>query len=112
MFATTLCDYSMDCWNHRNEMLHGKTLKDSRTITIEKLRKQVRALYSKRESVRRQRNKKIFDMPLKKRLTMGIQSTKLWIDMAEEVLRLDRETATKNTLDMWLMDRQGDPRHP
>ena len=47
-------------------------------------------------------NFKIFEMPLHKRLLMGKQSSKIWIGMAEEALRLHQENATKYTIDHWL----------
>ena len=45
---------------------------------------------------------RIFKMPLKKRLKMGVQANTIWIGMAEESLRLHREMQTKNTIDRWL----------
>ena len=45
---------------------------------------------------------KIFDMPLAKRLLMGVQSSKIWVGMAEEVLKMNRERAIKHTIHHWL----------
>ena len=105
MMSNILCEYSLECWALRNEKIHGKTAPESRTIKLTNLRKQVRSLYGKKDQIRREKNKAIFDMPLKKRLRLGIQSTKLWVGMAEEVLRMDRENATKNTIVHWLQHR-------
>ena len=30
MFSIILAEYSLDCWQHRNETLHGKEIEDSR----------------------------------------------------------------------------------
>ena len=102
MLSTILGEYCLDCWERRNKALHGETKEDARDITLRKLRKQVRLLYAKKKELRGHKNKQIFDMPMKKRMKMGVQSTKLWIGMAEEVLKLHRENATKLTLDQWL----------
>ena len=50
-------------------------------------------------------NKGIFDMPQEKMKKMGIQSTKLWIGMAKEVLRFLRKNAIKYTIHQWLQPR-------
>jgi hypothetical protein len=105
MISTILSDYCLECWAKRNETIHGKKDTDSRTKKLARLRKQVKALYKRQDMIHNKRHKRIFDMPLKKRLKMGLQSTVLWVGMAEEVLRLDRETATKNTLDLWIQSR-------
>ena len=70
-----------------------------------RLRKQVGILYKEKRNLRGTKNQGIFNMPKEKRQNMGIQSTKLWIGMAEEVLRLHRETATKLTIHQWLQHR-------
>ena len=102
MFSTIMTDYSLDCWKERNETIHGKEKDKSRQKQLITIRKQVRGLYARRGELHGHPNKKIYDMPMKKRLRMGIQSTKIWVGLAEEVLRLHRENATKNTLHHWL----------
>ena len=105
MFSTILCDYCLDCWEWRNKTIHGETRKESRLKQLVRLRKQVGILYKEKRNLRGTKNQGIFDMPKEKRQNMGIQSTKLWIGMAEEVLRLHRETATKLTIHQWLQHR-------
>ena len=105
MMSTILSEYCLECWARRNETIHGISIQDSRIKQLDRLRKQVKALYGKRRQLRSSKNKSIFDLPLKKRLNMGLQSTKLWVGLAEEVLRLDRESATKYTIVHWLQDR-------
>ena len=102
MFCIILTDYSLDCWNSRNESLHGKEKDISRKKKLDNIRNQVRGLYARKRELHGHPNKKVFDMPLVKRLRMGIQSTTIWVGLAEEVLRLHREKATKNTLHHWL----------
>ena len=102
MFSTILVDYSLECWKLRNETIHGKERDESRKIQQVKIKKHIRDLYAKKETLKGKTQYRIFDMPINKRLGMGIQSSLIWVGMAEEVLRLHRENATKNTLDHWL----------
>ena len=102
MFSTILADYSLECWRMRNETLHGKEVDETRKTQLSKVKKQIKQLYGKKEILRGTSQFRIYDMPLKKRLGMGIQSSRIWVGMAEEVLRLQREKATKNTLHHWL----------
>jgi hypothetical protein len=105
MFGTILCDYSLDCWDLRNRKLHGDSSPEARVMILKRLRDQVKELYKEKKTVRGTENGKIFDMPLGKRQKMGIHSTKIWISMAEEVLRLHCEKTTKLTLHQWLINR-------
>ena len=101
-FCTILGEYSMDCWTRRNETIHGKDLDESRKKKLERIKRIVKGIYSKRSELRGTRYYRIFRMPLKKRLKFGIQANTIWIGMAEETLRRHREMMTKNTIDRWL----------
>jgi hypothetical protein len=105
MFSTILCEYSLECWEMRNKTIHGENCGVGRERQLQRLREQVKELYKEKRNVRGTKNGGIFDLPLEKRQKMGIHSTKLWIGMAEEVLRLHRENATKLTLHQWLQNR-------
>ena len=102
MFSTILADYCLEGWQMRNETLHGKERVTNRRIQLESIRKKIKDAYTKKESMRGDPNFKIFDMPSNKRLQMGIQSSTIWVGMAEEAIRLNRENAIKNTIDHWL----------
>ena len=103
LFSTILADYCLDCWKGRNETIHGSNDDKTRGTQLDTLRTQVKGLYSRKaELVRGTKFEKIFAMPKKKRLRLGIHSTIIWVDMAEEALRLHREEATKNTIHQWL----------
>ena len=69
---------------------------------MEPLKKKVRLLYKRRKELGKREEKGVFSMPILQRLRLGLQSTTLWVGMAEEVLRLNREQAIKNTLHHWL----------
>ena len=101
-FVTILGEYSLECWRLRNEILHGKDQEESSKIQLKKMRKKARLLYGKKEEIRGTKNYRIFEMPLYKRLRFGIQSITLWVGMAEEVLKLHRENATRRTIHTWL----------
>ena len=102
MFSKILTDFSLDCWKLRNESIHGNETDKSRKKKKGKLENQIKALYGKRNELRGSKNRKIFDMPLAKRLGLGIQASILWIGLAEEVLKRHREYMTKNTITHWL----------
>ena len=102
MFSTILVDYCLDCWKGRNEKIHGKDNETSRIKKLEIVRKKVRDLYKRRGEIKGEKQKKVFGMPMNKRLLLGIQSTRLWVGLAEEVLRMDREMATKYNITHWL----------
>ena len=102
MFCTIMTDYSLDCWKLRNESIHGKETDTSRLKKKDRLQKQIKGLYKQRKELPESKKRRIFDMPLEKRLHMGIQSSTLWIGLAEEVLRRHREQLARNTLHHWL----------
>ena len=102
MLSTILTDYSIDCWKLRNESIHGKEKDESRKKNKERIGKQIKGLYEKKNELKGVTRRRVFNIPLQKRLGMGIQSSRLWVSLAEEVLRRHRETITKNTLHHWL----------
>ena len=105
MMSTIMGDYSLECWERRNKSIHGDNKAESRTKKLKKLRQQVGKLYRKKTELQGTNYNDIFKMPKVKRQNMGIQATTLWIDMAEEALRMHRENATKNTIHQWLQSR-------
>ena len=102
MFLTALTDYSNECWNFRNEAIHGSSTIIGREMRKSKLVDQVKYLYKKKNELRGSPLRRIFHMQLSRRIKLGIQSLTLWIGKAEEVLKLHREEADKNTIDRWL----------
>ena len=103
MFSIILSDYCLECWGGRNESIHGSDKDTSRKKRLEALRKKVKDIYKRKSEIKGKKYKsRIFDMPLAKRLLMGIQSSKIWVGMAEEVLKMNREMAIKHTIHQWL----------
>ena len=74
-------------------------------MKLTKLRKIVGKLYRRESELKGTKYEKIFSMRKEKRQQMGVHALRIWVDMAEEALRLHRETATKNTLDHWIQSR-------
>ena len=105
MFLTILTGYSNECWTNRNETIHGDSMLEGRQVRRTKLKRQVQELYGKKLELRGSPLRKIFNMSLSQRLKQGVQSLELWVGKAEEVLKLHREEADKNTLDRWLSHR-------
>jgi hypothetical protein len=105
MLSTILSDYCLDNWERRNKTIHGETITESRGKKLVRLRKQVGELYKEKRSLKGTNNQNIFKLPKEKRQKMGVQSLQIWIGMAEEVLRMHRETTTKLTIHRWLQQR-------
>ena len=102
MLGVILIDYSLDCWERRNHCIHGNSNEDRRNKKLQRLRKQVERIYRMKKELKGTKFASIFSLAKEKRKNMGVHSTKIWIDMAEESLRLHRENATKNTIHQWL----------
>ena len=102
MFMTIITDYVNDCWKMRNEAIHGEATIEGREVRKKRIVEQVIQLYKKRDELRGSPYRRIFSMKLSQRKKMGIQSLTLWVGKAEEVLKLHREEADKNTITRWL----------
>ena len=105
MFLTILTDYSNDCWKLRNAALHGEATVEGRAVQRDRLVKRVKCLYKHKRELKGSPMRKVFQMSLEKRVKQGIQVLTLWIGKAEEVLKLHREAADKNTITRWLTCR-------
>jgi len=105
--VTILQEYTYNCWKSRNEVKHGKEKEETRNEELKRLKKKIRELYKYKKKLRKESGKKHFYMPVNKRTKQGLQSMKIWISTAEEIIRQHREEATKNTIDHWLKHRSG-----
>ena len=102
MFLTIITDYGNECWKMRNEAIHGEATKEGRLVRKKRLVEQVKALYRKKSELNGSPYRRIFAMRVSQRIKMGIQSLTLWVGKAEEVLKLHREEADRNTIRRWL----------
>ena len=105
MFINTLTTYSLSTWKHRNEQIHGTTVIEGKELKMKRLREQVKVLYTKKKETTPKQRKQVYSMPLKKRLELGFHSLTLWVGMAEEVLKQNREQAAKLTIHHWIACR-------
>ena len=105
MFLTIITDYVNNCWKVRNEALHGEATKEGRRVRKKRLVERVRMLYGKREELKGSPLRLVFAMRMSQRIKLGVQALTLWMGKAEEVLKLHREEAEKNTIDRWLSCR-------
>ena len=109
-FMNCLMGITEKMWAIRNEYLHGKEkqvgIKEERKI----LKTRIRQLYRESRELILQEDKKVFSLPLYKRLRQSIDQMFSWIELADLTLRLHRERATKNTIIQYLVDRTGSPR--
>ena len=94
--------YTMNMWQYRNQYLHGH--KEHKQILRKELQVKVRKLYQHGDRKYIPKRVKIFTLPLEKRLNRSLNSLDRWVSLATRHLRLHREEATKNTLDLWLHD--------
>ena len=72
MFSTILVEYSLDCWKLRNESIHGNEKDESRKKQLEMIKKTKKGAIQKKDILKGQTKYRIYDMPLRKWLDMGI----------------------------------------
>ena len=75
-----LLKFSIRCWKHRNEMVHGSTREEQRKIKLQKVRDQITAIYETPPSLAHQYHS-IFEVPLSHRLKMPLQAAEHWVSM-------------------------------
>lgn len=89
--------YTKNMWELRNHRVHGETIQEARNITVEKLRRRAMALYDHpdRQYIPFDASFNAFKQPKAHILRKRLQALEIWIDLAEECLRLHREEALK-----------------
>ena len=99
-----LLQYDYECWKLRNVQLHGT---DTSEETTANLHAHVRRLYldPDRFLFHTKEKRRLFHLPLQKRLKCSNATLESWIDLVETRLRLDREEHAKRTLIRWLGDK-------
>lgn len=111
-FLGILTEYTMNCWHRRCDILHGKEEDEHRIIILDKCKKRTKKLYAQSKRLTRSKDKDVFSIPQYIRMKQGMQGLQKWIAVAEEVIRNHREESAKNTLDHWLINREGLPLNP
>ena len=82
-FVQHIQDYTYMLWKHRNEFIHGITLKDSIKEKRQRLREKVKELYNWDRSDLTTQEKKHFNVPLQQKIKGGIDNLTIWIRLVE-----------------------------
>ena len=100
-----ILEYLYDCWMARNDKLHHSDTSESRRTELEM---KVRQLYSDpdRHLCSTREKRRLFGIPVDRRLKGSNAALESWIDLVEMRLRLDRETHAKQTLMRWMGQEQ------
>ena len=111
-FATELISYSIDCWQHRNDKLHGALdiLHDNQHRKL--LHKRVRQLYKESRILTRPDDKRYFHMPCRLRVKQRHVTLETWADTVGLIITRHRERTARETLDTWIMQRPGTTHSP
>ena len=111
-FATELISYSIDCWQHRNDKLHGALdiLHDTQHRKL--LHKRVRQLYKESSILTRPDDKRYFHMPCRLRVKQRHVTLETWADTVGLIIIRHRERTARETLDTWIMQRPGTTHSP
>ena len=96
-----LLKYNYECWKTRNEFLHKG--QDDAEKRIE-LQQTVRRLYLDPDRFLNytREKRRLFNVPLEKKLKCSTSTLESWIDIVELRLRLDREENARRTIVRWL----------
>ena len=78
--AHSLLKFSLRCWKIRNNMVHGATQKEQKTIALQKARERITNLYANPPTLA-PRFRSIFEIPLAHRLKMPLQVAEQWLSM-------------------------------
>jgi hypothetical protein len=108
-FVTELINYSIACWQYRNDKLHGALEKISNTQRRQELEQQVRDLYSQSSILVHENDRKMFRMPCRLRTKQYTAHLELWVDAAGQMIRKRNELMKRGRLDHWILQR---PRVP
>jgi hypothetical protein len=107
MFTTELVSYTIDCWQHRNDKLHGalEILQDTQQKKL--LHKRVRKLYTASSVLTRTDDRRYFQMPCRLRLKQRIVTLETWADTVGLIIKRHRERTARETLVTWIKQRPG-----
>ena len=100
--------FAYTCWKERNQALHGTT---TDAETRQRLQATVQRLYSDpdRFLFSTKEKRRLFHIPVTKKITHSNATLESWIDVVETRLRLDRETHAKMTIKRWIDSRNRAP---
>jgi hypothetical protein len=101
-FTTELVNYSIDCWQHRNDQLHGVLERKGERELRKELIQQVRQLYSDSRQLTNERDTRLFRMPCRLRVKQPTTQLQLWTATATATIQHHQDMLRRGTLDGWL----------
>ena len=106
-FIKYLQDYTYQVWIKRNEFIHGKDKKSHYSIQKQKLKEQVKLLYSHPRDGLNRTELQLFNLPLAQRQRSSINSMTTWISTTETILQrnLYENTQTNDRIIKWVYPR-------
>ena len=104
---TMLQKYSYQCWQSRNNIKHGNDKEENKKEERKRLKLKIRELYKYKRKLKNKQEQQHFYMPMHKRMKQGNHSMKIWMLTAEEIISMNQERATKNTIDRWIKCKPG-----
>ena len=107
--VTELINYSIACWQFRNDKLHGAVEKMSQSQQRKELEQQVRTLYSQSKILVHENDRKMFRMPCRLRTKQYTAHLELWVDAAGQMIQKRTEMMKRGRLDHWIIQRPIEP---
>jgi hypothetical protein len=96
-FIGLLYDYADDIWKHRNGIVHGTKIKESRQVRLARLQQKVKEYYDKPRTFLTRKEKKFFTLPVTQRLKTGTYRLKIWLEVVDHIYFDDKEQRTQGT---------------
>ena len=101
-FIQSIVTVTTGMWRFRNDLLHGKTLTETKELKKKRLRERIEELYKEKTKLFLPLDLKVFEMPMPYRKKQGIQQMELWIGLAEDTLKNYESKQDNNPLIRWL----------
>ena len=101
-FIHSIMMVTIGMWKFRNELIHGKTLLETKELKKKRLKERIEELYKEKKKLSLPLDLKVFEMPLGFRKKQGIQQMELWIGLAEDTLKNYEIEKKNNPLLRWL----------
>ena len=100
--VSKIIQYTLDCWQYRNDQLHGSLEQVNRHLHHRQLLRRIRTLYCESTILTRTEDRRYFRMPCRLRVKQkNIVRLETWANMVELVLRQHREREARVMNDPW-----------
>mmetsp|Transcript_750 Transcript_750/g.1138 ORF Transcript_750/g.1138 Transcript_750/m.1138 type:complete len:199 (+) Transcript_750:2038-2634(+) len=82
-----LLKFSMRCWKHRNEMIHGSTRQEKKQLALQHAREKITDICNNPPQLAPQ-YRSIFEIPLAHRLKMPLQAAEHWLSLIDHQVKV------------------------